>query len=337
LNFDRKLAICSALFAILTFFIALAVSISLDVRTKGEYVFVVVCFALSAFAFAITAFVVTFFLTERWWKRLLISAIVLGLTPTGFFEILGWVNTRRAAAEGGFVATFHGGFINTSRKLDQRGFWGLYKSATGATIAPVALLLFLDLESRYRDPVSITQYSVALDTTRCGWISLSPISSQGRGLVLVDDSASSVGAYGLFNQSFDVQWATPFSPFGQENGLLLFDSKVVCPIEKGSVVTFRLDITDSTGKQSSFSSQPMTVLENFDAGSPNLDPNAPYLNSLGIKVDVRSAFRRLYSDPISDSAHGEEGFVRTWESGRPVKIILENGLYTMRSPDKPLW
>ena len=54
-------------------------------------------------------------------------------------------------------------------------FWVRYLSGYGDTISPVAVMLYVDITSGVPTPEKVKDYSVAINTSACGWVYLSPI------------------------------------------------------------------------------------------------------------------------------------------------------------------
>jgi hypothetical protein len=269
-------------------------------------------------------------------RQRMISYIIVGMI--GFGVAVGyWIGIKKvfelrakagASPEEGFRVSFKTQFVDMRHNLDGSALWVLYKSGFGDTISPVALLEFLEITNLYAHPISISSYSLSIKTAACGWVYLTPIRPRGVNLLWGASGLNAAEIIKLENHELSQVWANPLPAYGTEFGMLLFDTKVECPVQEGSVIQLKLDLTDSLGKSFSYTSPSMNIQKNFTVGNSIGQANVASFEGIGLAADVRLAHRKIYSDPIPDVIKSEEkGTASIFNNGKVGIIVLEDGAF----------
>jgi hypothetical protein len=249
--------------------------------------------------------------------------------------------TTNKHEEQGFNVSFKTELIDTTRNLDNAWLWLLYESGYGQTISPVSLVAFIEITNRHPYPVSISSYSMSINSDPCGWLYLSPIDMRGRQLLW---DATPTGAKPLSHlhlidttTALSNQWQNPISAYGTQFGMLIFDTKVACPIQTGTPIQFRLEITDSTGATHSFESPLTVVQKTLTSGTSIGRVKLANFEMLGYNIDASMAYRRMFSEPMPDAIPAQEkkGIVVT-QIPKVGMIVLDDGAYSLiKTPTPP--
>jgi len=237
----------------------------------------------------------------------------------------GWWVWPNVEAEG-FQVIFKAEFMNMNKNLGDHFFWVLHPTGYGDTISPVALLAFLQIHSSYKHSVNISSYSLATKTDNCGWIYLTPIDLRGRKLLWGYAGLNSAQMI-KSESSFNHLWTKSIPAYDTQFGMLAFDTKVECPVQKGSLVQFKIDLVESNGKTSSYTSPEMIVRDDFTGGSSVGQENVASLEFNGYSVNANQAHRKLFSDPLPTTIREEEKGTASLFAGKIVTIFLEDGAY----------
>lgn len=204
-----------------------------------------------------------------------------------------------AESQEGFNVTYRTELLDMDRGLDDAYLWVLYRSGYGDTISPVALTMFVEVTNLYSYPVSISSYSLEIKTESCGWMNMPPIDARGVELLWSSSPDLRAGSsIDLTRSSFNYLWSLPLGPHATQFGMLLFDTTTACDVRDGSLIQFRLEITDSTRRTYSYPSPWIAVLANLNPGGPAGHVNQASFQLVGRTVDASRAHRRHHSDPI---------------------------------------
>ena len=165
LTFDQKLGVAGLGLAVLTFIAGTGVALGMDARTKGEFVFVIVCFVVCAIALSFTFGAWLWISEMRPWLRIIASVLVIGIIWTCFFSTISWVSGRRstALAEAQYK-------VDVPLVLMGAGqFWALYRSGFGETVSPVDCVLVFSIVNNQSKRTTFSSLSVDV-RTKDGWM-----------------------------------------------------------------------------------------------------------------------------------------------------------------------
>lgn len=101
----------------------------------------------------------------------------------------------------------------------------------------------------------------------------------------------------LDNAALNYAWSHPIPAYETQFGMLLFDTRVECDIHEGSLVQFKLDLTDSLGKTSSNTSPEISVRKKLNFGNSIQQQSRPNIEFDGFVFNVTDAYRMLRGDP----------------------------------------
>jgi hypothetical protein len=262
-------------------------------------------------------------------KRILVSFFVLlGAVIVSAF---GWyVWPQSVEEQQGFNVIFKTQIMDMNRSIAKSPFWLLYKGAYGDTISPVALLDFIEITSLYSYPVSISSYAVAVNTDTCGWVYLNPIDARGHILLLGINGVNAAPVLQTETEAYNYIWDKPIPAHETQFGMLIFDTKVACPLREGSPIQFKMDLTDSTGRNFSYTSPKMIARIDLTVGNSLGQEHVATLDVNGIFYNVSEAHRRIYSDPVPKTAipKEEQGKATMFTGGKVGRFALQDGTFT---------
>jgi hypothetical protein len=274
-----------------------------------------------------------------------VSAIIIGALAYGQIRLVALSESKLKEAgssppipqEETLKVAFRTQFVNTSRRLDSSDFWVIYFTASGATISPVALLTFLDVTSTYARPITISSYSMEIQTRDCDWVKLVtiPTGSHSDKLLwgMAGDGTQHNGTdfhrlhYVKTTPSFEDIWEAPIEPFGDQFGTLTFDSPSRCDLGYGDHLRLRLTLVTSAGGPKTVTSPDLFIqkfgpMEEDSTGRPR----KPTLYFTGTYIDASKACRRSYSG-ASVMDRCEKGIASTFRDGNPVSVVPEDGTF----------
>jgi hypothetical protein len=236
----------------------------------------------------------------------------------------------------GFSVVFKTELINMEHRLDEnQSLWVLYTSGYGTTIAPVAFVSFLEITSLYDYPVRVSTYSLAIRTDVCGWLYLSPIDAKGVKLLWNQEHLNPMHVLNLRRNGFDYLWMYDVPAHGTQFGMLLFDTRTPCQIEPGTVIQFRLEMTDSLNRSYTYLSLQTTVLKTLDPGTSVGAVEKANFELIGQTVNATNAYRRFYSEPMPVAVSAEEngkGSAVVTPQGKIGFVGLSDGAYQLHRP-----
>lgn len=228
-------------------------------------------------------------------------------------------------------------FVDTSRRLDTSLFWVQYSSAYGETLSPVAVLAYVSVTSTYAHPISISSYSLELESRTCQWEKLVPMPA------LLGPLLWNLGAPGNTNgtdfkrmaqiqtvAAFEDIWKVPMQPYEEKFGALLFDAPTRCDLDIGDHLRFRLTLLDSTDAAHVSTSPDLTITKLPSLDSSIGHSNTPVLYFTGFETDASGAYRRFYSDPIPVSIPEKlknTGFVTSKRVRNAVSVVADEGTF----------
>jgi hypothetical protein len=269
------------------------------------------------------------------WKSVIAAIVVICFITVAWNPVL-TAYKRKEQSEGGFRVVFKTELVDMNRNLEKAPLWVLYRSGYGDTISPVALFAFVEITNLYAHPVSVSSYSVAIKTDTCGWSYLTPIDARGVKLLWAGAGLNSAPIINLENHAFNYLWDKPIPAYDTKLGMLLFDTKVECPVQVGSPVQFKMDIRDSAGKSFSYASPEMLILKTFTLGNSVGQENIASVEFIGLNANVSQAYRRLYSDPIPDVIKNDKrGTASMFSGGKTGTIVLQDGAFYCPSCSAP--
>ncbi len=112
--------------------------------------------------------------------------------------------------------------------------------------------------------------------------------------------------------------------------MLLFDTRVECDIHEGSLVQFKLDLTDSLGKTSSNTSPEISVRKKLNFGNSIQQQSRPNIEFDGFVFNVTDAYRMLRGDP-PPLQNLKKGIALRFSGGHVGIVILEDGAFVCPS------
>jgi hypothetical protein len=261
-------------------------------------------------------------------RKLIIGFVLLAAFSVSAFGYYVW--PQSVEEKQGFNVIFKTQLMDMTRSIDKSPFWVLYKSGYGDTISPVALLDFIEITSLYSYPVSISSYAVAVNTDTCGWVYLNPIDARSHTLLFGLNGVNSAPVLQVETEAYSYLWNKPIPAHATQFGMLIFDTKVACPLQAGDSVQFKIDLTDSTGRDFSYTSPKTTVRKNLTIGSSMGEANVATLDLNGLFFNVSEAHRRIFSDPMPDKLAPNEslGKATLFSGGKFGRLGLEDGTFS---------
>ena len=203
--------------------------------------------------------------------RFVIAVVVFG-TVFGYPAYKVWPS-REGFPDHGFNVRFRGGFVNMSRDPNADYRYGFLSGLVvdRPQISPIALVLFLDVDSYYPNEVSVDSYSMTITTKSCGETNLVDLNpDDGMYLYVMKRGLSAPAAIVSANETLEKQFRNPFPPNSSKHGLLFFATKENCPVRLGERIKLRLKLVDKYEETMHDSGE--TVVED-EPGSPRTISN----------------------------------------------------------------
>lgn len=273
---------------------------------------------------------------QQWAKKTRLVGVVGLVAALLLFGF--WLTDAKQALHGestkGFHVEFKTELVDLTRNKDDAMFWIAYPS-NGETISPISVMAFLEITNLASDPASISHYSFAIKTEDAGWIYLSPIPSNNQMLLFGYNGLESMSQTSL-DGGLDMQWShLSMQPNVPVFGMLLFDTKIASRLSVGSLVQFKLDLTDSRGQEYSYESAEMSVKQSPSPGSSFGATRTASLFMLPFSANAEKANRRFYSDPVPQQVQGQPGVIVLTPKNGSGTIVLEDGVFLASTRLRP--
>lgn len=185
--------------AILLSILATAVGVGMDARTRGEYLFVVICFCLSWLAIAFTVGLWHVHTTTPPVRRTIISGVFLAVVSVGLFTAIRWAADRHEGANlrpveppfdkelTPFSVTVETSIF--SNTFEQGGsFWAVERFGPKRTKSPINAILAVRIVNNQSIASMISQFSTQAETSDGRWVPIIRINSRLVQLFFVADN-----------------------------------------------------------------------------------------------------------------------------------------------------
>jgi hypothetical protein len=255
-TFDQKLTLAGLGIAVLTFIAGLGVALGMDVRTKGEFIFVICCFGLCAISLTLTAGAGLWFSELQTWSRIVLSVLVLGTIWTGFFGAITWVSGRRALATKEVPYRITCWPIIAASDSDHHvEFVGMYKGLNGDTITTLSVLAYIHLTNLKNVPASIEKYQMEAQSKDGKWVKLIRVPSDGVEIFHIPNAGDLTHANRTQLVRFEDIVKGAIEPHKPADGWAFFIYPKGSDMFSHDDPTLRLSLVDDAGTE--FTSEPL--------------------------------------------------------------------------------